>query len=256
MKDWDSFYPFPLNPGPFHAGYSGQVDDSVPNCHKALSRDTSIGHLWTDETLDGEVFKKAELQWASSATAIFATVGIDAPPEIKPRSIKATSSSRDSLTEGTTTSTATDIMKVPSGLTVNEADTSSVTKTPLVARTDELSTSLGEDVAMSEAKADQEYQSKDAKQNGESAQIEEATPAEEVAPEDKVAAPIQSDEVVASVDESQGVQSEGEPAKAQTIPPESHVENGSEQSDLVASAVKAPDEKPKAKKKGCCCFGK
>lgn len=253
MKDWETFYPFPLNPGPFDAGYDGPLDESVPNCHRALARDTSIGHLWVDASLDDEVFKKAELQWASSATTIFATVGIDSPPMIKPRSVKgATTIMRDSLTEGTT-STPTEILKMTSALTMNEVDASSVMQMPIVTRANELSTSLGEDIAMGESKADPDFQLKDVTRDAEIA------PAEEVAPADKITAPIQNDEVVASVDEviiklSESVRNESNPPIAHIIPPATQEENDPEQAELVALMVKAPEKKPKAKKIRCCCI--
>eukprot|EP00397_Hematodinium_sp_SG-2012_P023115 GEMP01023995.1.p1 GENE.GEMP01023995.1~~GEMP01023995.1.p1 ORF type:complete len:546 (+),score=91.22 GEMP01023995.1:159-1796(+) len=80
--DLTSYYPWTFVPGPFTAGYDGDPNyDSHPSVHKALVRETTIGHLWISEELN-DIFTSGELRWSREAPAIFKQIGVENKPMV------------------------------------------------------------------------------------------------------------------------------------------------------------------------------
>mmetsp|Transcript_11219 Transcript_11219/g.20469 ORF Transcript_11219/g.20469 Transcript_11219/m.20469 type:complete len:434 (+) Transcript_11219:129-1430(+) len=71
------FFPFPLLPGPFTAGYSGQTDNkAAPNLHVVMSEACSRGSLW-DSSRDPK--ENRQLPFDSEWTALLAGYGVSVP---------------------------------------------------------------------------------------------------------------------------------------------------------------------------------
>lgn len=72
------FFPFPLQAGPFDAGYSkGPGSDRVPKVHEALTREGARGRLW-NASLGTEENK--QLEYTEAAAEIFKACGLPVPP--------------------------------------------------------------------------------------------------------------------------------------------------------------------------------
>jgi len=75
------FFPFPLQPGPYTPGYTGELDETaVTNVHEALSFGGAIGRLW-DPKLSAE--ENARLEYTAKAADIFERCGLPVPPEAR-----------------------------------------------------------------------------------------------------------------------------------------------------------------------------
>mmetsp|Transcript_17728 Transcript_17728/g.41237 ORF Transcript_17728/g.41237 Transcript_17728/m.41237 type:complete len:453 (+) Transcript_17728:130-1488(+) len=71
------FFPFPLPPGPFTAGFSGQADSkAVPNMHKVLCEDCARGSLW-DSRLEPK--ENMQLPFSPEWAELLAGFGISVP---------------------------------------------------------------------------------------------------------------------------------------------------------------------------------
>lgn len=72
------FFPFPLQPGPFEAGYAGGPDqNAVPRVHEAITKAGLRGRLW-DPALSAA--ENAELEYSEAAEGIFRRCGLPPPP--------------------------------------------------------------------------------------------------------------------------------------------------------------------------------
>eukprot|EP01069_Polyplicarium_translucidae_P013051 Polyplicarium_translucidae@DN732_c0_g1_i1.p1 len=68
------FYPFPLPPGPFEAGFAGGPNPQAHQyCHEAVDAITQEGGCWEGD-------KRPPINWAPGAARIFAALGLP-PPE-------------------------------------------------------------------------------------------------------------------------------------------------------------------------------
>lgn len=75
------FFPFPLLPGPFEAGYAGEPKtDTVPNAHECLSMAGAIGRLW-DPKQSLEANRRVE--YTPKAAEIMERCGFTVPPEAR-----------------------------------------------------------------------------------------------------------------------------------------------------------------------------
>lgn len=74
------FYPFPMRPGPFTPGYSGQVEDgAVPNVHEVLSQAGAMGRLWDPKLSDDDNLR---LDYSNKAVEILKSCNLPVPPSL------------------------------------------------------------------------------------------------------------------------------------------------------------------------------
>mmetsp|Transcript_49777 Transcript_49777/g.143242 ORF Transcript_49777/g.143242 Transcript_49777/m.143242 type:complete len:302 (-) Transcript_49777:103-1008(-) len=76
-----TFFPFPLSPGPFGAGYEGGADPAaVPGAHALFSHAGALGRLW-DPKLSSQENK--QFHYGPQAACIFERCGLPVPPEAR-----------------------------------------------------------------------------------------------------------------------------------------------------------------------------
>lgn len=77
----NQFYPFPLVPGPFAAGYAGGPNrDAVPDVHDALTANGAQGRLWDPKHSEEE---NTRLDYGSKAADVLRKCGLPVPPELQ-----------------------------------------------------------------------------------------------------------------------------------------------------------------------------
>jgi len=78
MPQVQEFLPFPLQAGPFEAGYKGGPDPSrVANVHQALTKMGHRGRIWDDEKTPEE---NRQLEYTEAAEDILTKCGLPIPP--------------------------------------------------------------------------------------------------------------------------------------------------------------------------------
>lgn len=76
-----TFFPFPLTPGPFEAGFSGgATEDAVEGGHVVLTHAGALGRLWDPKASAQE---NARLNYGPKAASIFEQCGLPVPPEAR-----------------------------------------------------------------------------------------------------------------------------------------------------------------------------
>lgn len=72
------FFPFPLLPGPFSAGYAdGPRKDAVENCHRALTPEGFRGRIWDAARTRDE---NCQYEYTDDAADLFTACGLPIPP--------------------------------------------------------------------------------------------------------------------------------------------------------------------------------
>lgn len=75
-----TFFPFPLEAGPFEAGYAGEPDRSgVPDAHKVLTALGAIGQLWDAKKSEEE---NARLEYSAEAAEVLQRCSLPIPPHL------------------------------------------------------------------------------------------------------------------------------------------------------------------------------
>jgi hypothetical protein len=75
------FLPFPLQSGPFEAGFTGGAGpDMIAGVHEILTAAGSMGRLWDPKLSSSE---NLQLDYSSKASEIFLKCGLQVPPECK-----------------------------------------------------------------------------------------------------------------------------------------------------------------------------
>lgn len=76
-----TFFPFPLQPGPFEAGdSSGPKQDAVPNVHQVLTREGARGRLWNPRE---STARNQRLEYTDKAAEILRRCNIPLPDELQ-----------------------------------------------------------------------------------------------------------------------------------------------------------------------------
>jgi hypothetical protein len=75
-----TFFPFPIEAGPFEAGYAGEPDRSgVPDAHKVLTALGAIGQLWDAKKSEEE---NARLEYSAEAVEVLPRCNLPIPPHL------------------------------------------------------------------------------------------------------------------------------------------------------------------------------
>jgi hypothetical protein len=92
------FLPFPMPPGPFEKGYTGEPQsDAIPYVHKVMTPAGFMGRLW-DVTKSEEYNQK--VQYEADAADLLRQCGVPVPPELLPRARSASNLAKATSTEG------------------------------------------------------------------------------------------------------------------------------------------------------------
>lgn len=82
-----TFFPFPLQAGPFDAGYAGGPDPSaVPHVHTAIAQAGMQGNIWNPEL---SVVENTRLEFTEHAEEIFLKCGLQPPDTWRPEELAA-----------------------------------------------------------------------------------------------------------------------------------------------------------------------